>query len=921
MLKLAEQELAKYKRQKEDELARLEQEYQNALADIGMGHEGIQEQEEYVKWQKNRQRANRELAQVRGDHAISVANYRQATKEKIRENKLNLRRCVQLTEQMRAAEVRAGEDRIKDINKVRVVEIDANSKKKKVRFLDKGKFVPAGPTEDNVRRIPLSALDMNGVEAAIVEQEAQEKKRWEEEKWQIEMAKMRGEAALRKLRAEKENTLFSGKLYPDTSTDKGYDTFDNGPVRRIGDELDLSEHWHTRRATLIKSKRDRPSFDESAIQRHPDLDRFPIRGPSSAESTPIVVSSPTSSSAEGAAMTGNDTNGLSPLADVVMSRYPTDPRGRPVMGGPASAFKDPKSEDAPPVETAKYKEVTIQGTPSHGSQAKDNQRDRDFISKVMEDFDFVQDGDEKVKVKINIEEVSEYSSTLSVTQEHGREEVTRTTMKSSSSTSTNLTSSSSSTDITREKFLSADWRSQQIRNDSHQVRELIGQLAASKRVKTDSVDEQQSQKKLRSYIEQLLRMKRNEIDDLSISDVSSLSTSFSTSHVENSSSTPQRTPISILSSSDSRSSSANKTVRFADDGSEQVKEGKHVDDVNNVLPLDHRRKSQADSVDRRGSYEGGSQTTLLDPDELERRRKQIIDRTNLSLTEIQNYYQQQRRQIELELQRRKIIKDLYKKTGDTRSNNNTLSPHPPLSEGPLSAEVETTKDTSPASLQKTSSSSVGNSVSSQKESSLSSNNVEGANDHLDILMRGIDLHKSAASTENRQQLITQQKHVQKSQFSQFSKSSTYQTKLRNELNKTSSSGTTSSSNATAEFLARLRRMEMPRLEGPPPTFRLGHRWDEQIAPEPTDDLNTSVDLLRVKELDTSSDLVMVMHAGEHVGSNKTKDLVQVLGEKERKQAEQNLSGVVSEITSFSSFHFSEHDLGGEEYSSNSILQF
>ena len=50
MLKLAEQELAKYKRQKEDELARLEQEYQNALADIGMGHEGIQEQEEYVKY-------------------------------------------------------------------------------------------------------------------------------------------------------------------------------------------------------------------------------------------------------------------------------------------------------------------------------------------------------------------------------------------------------------------------------------------------------------------------------------------------------------------------------------------------------------------------------------------------------------------------------------------------------------------------------------------------------------------------------------------------------------------------------------------------------------------------------------------------------------------------------------------------------
>ena len=42
--KIAQEELEKYRQQKKDELEKLEIEYQNALGDIGMGHEAVAEQ-------------------------------------------------------------------------------------------------------------------------------------------------------------------------------------------------------------------------------------------------------------------------------------------------------------------------------------------------------------------------------------------------------------------------------------------------------------------------------------------------------------------------------------------------------------------------------------------------------------------------------------------------------------------------------------------------------------------------------------------------------------------------------------------------------------------------------------------------------------------------------------------------------------
>jgi hypothetical protein len=42
----------------------LEAEYQNALADVGLGHEGLKELEEYEAWKKEQRRLQEEVAGV-----------------------------------------------------------------------------------------------------------------------------------------------------------------------------------------------------------------------------------------------------------------------------------------------------------------------------------------------------------------------------------------------------------------------------------------------------------------------------------------------------------------------------------------------------------------------------------------------------------------------------------------------------------------------------------------------------------------------------------------------------------------------------------------------------------------------------------------------------------------------------------------
>merc|ERR1712226_829436 len=84
--KIAKEEYQKFINKKKDELALLEQEYQKALADIGMGHKGIKEHEEYKKWKVLRQNRDGEIALSRGKQALNEIYNQKLTECKIKEN-------------------------------------------------------------------------------------------------------------------------------------------------------------------------------------------------------------------------------------------------------------------------------------------------------------------------------------------------------------------------------------------------------------------------------------------------------------------------------------------------------------------------------------------------------------------------------------------------------------------------------------------------------------------------------------------------------------------------------------------------------------------------------------------------------------------------------------------------------------------
>ena len=141
--------------------------------------------------------------------------------------------------------------------------------------------------------------------------------------------------------------------------------------------------------------------------------------------------------------------------------------------------------------------------------------------------------------------------------------------------------------------------------------------------------------------------------------------------------------------------------------------------------------------------------------------------------------------------------------------------------------------------------------SSPKESSLSSEDRDTTKDlskaaaDVSKLLSEMKLEwtESVKQRIERELKLKEQKKIKKTQLAEFSPIKP--------LNKSSSSGTTtSSSNATAEFLARLRRMEMPELRPPSESF-YDKRRSGKSREGTTDEVNTSADLLKVKELDSS----------------------------------------------------------------------
>ena len=83
MARTAQSALAKFIKVKEDQLAKLEAQYQGALAQVGMGHEGAREQEEYVRWKRKREVDQGRVAKTRGQAALQAELQKEKLKKQV----------------------------------------------------------------------------------------------------------------------------------------------------------------------------------------------------------------------------------------------------------------------------------------------------------------------------------------------------------------------------------------------------------------------------------------------------------------------------------------------------------------------------------------------------------------------------------------------------------------------------------------------------------------------------------------------------------------------------------------------------------------------------------------------------------------------------------------------------------------------
>ncbi len=159
--------------------------------------------------------------------------------------------------------------------------------------------------------------------------------------------------------------------------------------------------------------------------------------------------------------------------------------------------------------------------------AKNDEADRNFIARVLQGIDLSR---EKVEVKVDIEECSTFSSSSNIV---------------SSTYSSNV-----SIDVQKEKFLAKSWGHDPIHG-------LIRNL---KEESSASADERERQRKLRSYIEKLLRMKRQEIADLSVTTTTSDSSTMSGEVSSTTSTTPSKSsPTSKDSTETTSKDTSNST--------------------------------------------------------------------------------------------------------------------------------------------------------------------------------------------------------------------------------------------------------------------------------------------------------------------------------------------------------------------------
>ena len=437
---------------------------------------------------------------------ITVVQHQRTLKSRLEEEKANLRKCVKLTEDARAAEVRASKNkvRIDPSSTGKIIEIDpyaediVDDSTKRVRFASDGRC-----RDPNITVKPLGKENISGVEAAIREETSRRQLTLEQKK----AARLRGLAALKRAKMVRQRTTES--YFDDTDQDLIEDNH----------EMEDSDAEITRTMNASVKRIPRPG----SANEFDEVDLIPSRGPS-ASST--IIESDTSSMHATISRPHDVCFDLREI-DVYPRDQPTSPKE--IVGqtyGSAFASKSNVSTTLPV------------DRPDNRTK---NKQDQDFISKVLEGFELSNDQD--LDVDVQIEERSTLQSSTAISQ----------------------ASSSSSSDITKERFLSKDW-------ETHDIRTLIGTLRSDR----DQPEKRQEQAQLRTYIEKLLKMKREEIVNLSITE-SSQTSSPGISHRSNvsepsTSTSPgftSSTPASILVSSSNSSSggskaSHNKSVRFLD---------------------------------------------------------------------------------------------------------------------------------------------------------------------------------------------------------------------------------------------------------------------------------------------------------------------------------------------------------------------
>ena len=440
-----------------------------------------------------------------------VVQHQTRLKTKLGEEKSELKKCVKLTEDARAAEIRARKKNlhIDPSSTGKVIEIDpyadADADQKRVRFAGEGSrrnpnVLVRHLGKENISRKP-------GIEAAIREETASRQLTLDQKK----AARMRGLAALKRAKMERPRTTES--YFEDTDPEAAavVDTTDSDVSQSIN-------------AQVQRISRPRPKSDVND-----EVDFFP----SKLSARPSSSTSTIDDSAESSLHATISRPSMRGAFDLKETDIQLPHPGEDIVGqiyGQASGAKSNIPARSPSTIDKKHK------------------KEQDFIAKVLEGFEM----SDRENLQVNIE-VDEQS-----------------TLHSSASSRMATMSSSSSSDITRERFLSKEWKT------STDIKKLIGTLRSDDRKPSDKTRNTE----LKAYIERLLKMKREEIVNLSITDTTSEMSSISNSNIisspsiQSETSTQQgfasSTPASILvssgttSGSSSGKSSQNKSVRFKD---------------------------------------------------------------------------------------------------------------------------------------------------------------------------------------------------------------------------------------------------------------------------------------------------------------------------------------------------------------------